>query len=83
MCIISFNDVTEWEIDEGNPSYPYGARPKMLLISNENIPEPFRQKYYYLFKTTMNRHPKQFWSEIIAYHLGMSMGLDIPNLNYS
>ena len=78
MNALPFVDMTAWTPYHENFSYPYGRLPKSLLISPSNIKNPFKTNHYYLFKTSKNNFPKQYWSEIIAYHIGTLMGLKVP-----
>ena len=72
-------DVANWEPDIEFQNYPEGARPKSALFSPANLDLQFiRSSRRYLFKRSASRYPDQFWGEIVAYHLGTLLGLEIP-----
>ena len=72
-------DVSDWAKDDEFPEYPVGAREKFLLFSPDTQRKPFLVPgHQYLFKLAFNRHPDQFWAEIIAYRIGTLMGVDVP-----
>jgi len=73
-------DITEWQIDEETGEiYPEGSKDKSLYVSpDERIYDFIVPKHRYLFKLSYDRYPEQFWIEIIAYKLGILMGLDVP-----
>ena len=70
----AFIDVTEWqEVQEFQTG---GTREKCWLIN----PDTFT---YYFFKVSIKKgdkdYPSEFWMEIIASKVGMSLGLDMLN----
>ena len=72
--------IDEWQQD--NPYegvYPKGARDKSAYFSPADINQYFLKKNYrYLFKLSRSQFPWQFWGEIIAYRLGLIMGIEVP-----
>lgn len=80
-------DVASWPAHEDYEVFPVGARNKSLRICPENTGFTFCiPKHQYLFKESFKsakdpeqqRHPDQYWSEIVAYKIGQLMDLDIP-----
>jgi hypothetical protein len=70
-------DVSHWESPD-DTMYPPGARDKQILISPLKGGNGFINGHYYMFKESVNRHPEQFWCEVIAYHIGMMVEVDVP-----
>ena len=59
--------------------YPGGARNKSLLNSPSQSEFDFIiPNHRYLFKHSFDRHPDQFWTEIIAYQIGCMMEIPVP-----
>jgi hypothetical protein len=59
--------------------YPKGARDKSAYFSPENVGESYlKGNFRYLFKLSRSWCPWQFWGEIIAYRLGLIMGIEVP-----
>ena len=59
--------------------YPEGTREKRLYSCPS--PSPFKFLicgHKYLFKQSSHRYPEQFWTEVLAYQLGMKMGVQVP-----
>jgi len=72
-------DITAWRRDEEFAHYPEGARDKTLVYSPDKAPFSFLLLgHRYLFKRSSPRYPEHFWMEIIAYHLGLQMGVPVP-----
>jgi hypothetical protein len=72
-------DVARWQPDEEFAVYPEGARDKSLVYSPNPVPYPFLvPNHRYLFKHAFNRHPDQFWSEILAYRIGSLLDVAVP-----
>ncbi|HVE43527.1 MAG TPA: HipA domain-containing protein [Gammaproteobacteria bacterium] len=72
-------DVSEWLRDKEFREYPVGARDKALLYCPTPAPYPFlRDGHRYLFKLSSHRYPEQFWMEILAYLIGVQMGIPVP-----
>lgn len=72
-------DVADWLKDEEFAEYPEGAREKTLFYCP--IPSPYqflKGEHRYLFKRSSHRYPEQFWVEILAYRLGIQMGISVP-----
>lgn len=72
-------DVAEWFIDQGDFSIE-GSRVKTYLLSPETIMSNsfLRPSRHYLFKSSHRRYEDEFWVEILAYHLGVAMGIAVP-----
>ena len=72
--------IDAWRLDytyEG--VYPKGARDKSAYFSPETLEEKcLKTDYRYLFKLSRSWCPWQFWGEIIAYRLGLLMGVEVP-----
>jgi hypothetical protein len=72
-------DITHWERDFDFPVFPQGARAKWAILSPaDKFVYPLRQGHRYLFKYSLPRYPTEFWSEIVAYHIGAHLGIDVP-----
>ena len=71
-------DVSLWALDDEYGIYPFGARDKSLLISPENKQTYIINNHRYLFKESFSRYPHQFWCEVIAYHIGCLLGVNVP-----
>ncbi|MCK9615328.1 MAG: HipA domain-containing protein [Candidatus Omnitrophica bacterium] len=73
-------DVSDWKRDEATgEAFPEGSREKALYVA------PSKKKYnfiiplhHYLFKLSFSRYPEQFWGEIIAYKIGILVGVEVP-----
>lgn len=72
--------VDNWSADEEwGRSYPEGARAKRLLFSpNQYEWNGIRPNWRYLFKRSDKRYPDQFWGEVIAYQIGLMLGIPVP-----
>ncbi|MBF0098028.1 MAG: HipA domain-containing protein [Magnetococcales bacterium] len=72
-------DISSWHPDDRFPVYPEGSREKSAWISPQTPELPFLLgSHRYLFKHSSDRHPVQFWGEIVAYRLGCLMGIPVP-----
>lgn len=80
-------DVASWGSYDEYEVFPTGARDKSLRICPDNFEYDFCiPKHKYLFKEAIRsstdfriqRHPDQYWSEIIAFKIGRLMGVSIP-----
>lgn len=73
-------EIDSWPTDEEwGRIYPEGARAKRLLISPE-LPswDGIRPNWRYLFKRSDKRYPEQLWGEVIAYQIGLMLGIAVP-----
>jgi hypothetical protein len=76
-------DVSAWVINEAEP-YNQGARDKFRVRVPVNTEYSFLVPgHEYLFKKPMRRgcgalHHEQFWSEVVAYHVGLALGIEVP-----
>ena len=65
--------------DEEYPAYPEGARDKTLVYTSSIPPFKFlKANHKYLFKRSSHRYIEQFWTEILAYQLGLQMDITVP-----
>lgn len=80
-------DVTNWKTDDEFSIYPEGARDKTLFNSPNSQHKFLIPNHRYLYKYSLYefshldkspRHPDQFWTEIIAYHIGCLLGIPVP-----
>ncbi len=81
-------NVTNWKTDDEFSIYPEGARDKTLFNSPLNSHHKFLiSNHRYLYKYSLYefshldkppRHPDQFWTEIIAYHIGCLLEIPVP-----
>ncbi len=74
-CII---DITNWEDACDEIMFPAGARDKQIFISPSEKVYDLKVNSFYMFKESVKRHPHQFWSEIIAYHIGIMVNVNVP-----
>ncbi|MGA1843385.1 MAG: hypothetical protein ACMUIS_02345 [bacterium] len=72
--------IDDWRQDDTYEGvYPKGARDKSAYFSPESADELcLKGNYRYLFKLSRSWCPWQFWSEIIAYRLGLIIGVEVP-----
>jgi len=72
--------IDDWRQDDTYEGvYPKGTRDKSAYFSPATSNEIcLKGNYRYLFKLSLSRSPWQFWSEIIAYRLGLIMGIEVP-----
>jgi len=73
-------DIAEWPADDKyGAAYPEGARPKRTVFSPKDLgSEIIRPDWRYLFKRSAKPYPEQFWVEIIAYQVGLQLGISVP-----
>ena len=72
-------DITHWDRDFDFPVFPQGARAKWAVFSPTNaFVYPLAAGRRQLFKYSLPRYPTEFWSEIVAYHIGAHLGIDVP-----
>jgi hypothetical protein len=72
--------IDEWQQDDTYEGvYPKGARDKSAYFSPQSVEEDcLKKNFRYLFKLSRSWCPWQFWGEIIAYRLGLIMGVEVP-----
>ena len=72
--------IDDWRQDDTYEGiYPKGARDKSAYFSPESIDKNcLKSSFRYLFKLSRSWCPWQFWGEIIAYRLGLIMGVEVP-----
>lgn len=73
-------DISNWQKDDTyNNIYPFGSRVKGSIFSPVAPEQSFiKPAHRYLFKESREHFPWQFWMEIIAYHIGNLMQIDVP-----
>ena len=72
-------DITHWERDFDYPVFPQGARAKRAVFSPADaLVYPLTAGRRQLFKYSLPRYPTEFWSEIVAYHIGAHLGIEVP-----
>lgn len=68
-----------WDLDsEYDGFFQKGARTKSIHRSPKKGEKYIKPDFRYLFKESIERHPVQFWSEIIAYRIGKIIGVKVP-----
>jgi len=69
-----------WQQDDTYEGvYPKGARDKSAYFSPQSVEENcLKKNFRYLFKLSRSWCPWQFWGEIIAYRLGLIIGVEVP-----
>lgn len=70
-----------WMPDEAflQGRYPEGARTKTRYLSpSDFVDSLIRKRHWYLFKESKDRTPWQFWMEVMAYRIGLLMGVAVP-----
>ena len=71
--------IATWQINDDFEIYPVGSKPKRLVVSPTTPAEPFLVGgHNYLFKVSTDFRKHQLWSEIIAYELSKTCGVDVP-----
>src|SRR4029077_4290907 len=71
-------DIAAWESD-GPPNTGASYRPKNRFLSPREPERGFvRPSYKHLWKLGITRAPYQFWNEILAYRLGLFLGIAVP-----
>lgn len=80
-----FIDISLWKaLDEAG--FPPGARDKEIFISPNEVDNynELKPNHPYMFKESImskkgtEKYPWQFWMEIIAFHVGQLVGVDVP-----
>jgi hypothetical protein len=56
---------------------PKGQREKHLCYALHAAPPDGQCRRWY-FKTSVRRSPLEFWSEVLAYHIGYELGIEVP-----
>ncbi|MDI9349179.1 MAG: HipA domain-containing protein [Candidatus Symbiobacter sp.] len=71
-------DINDWGEMAKEP-FRQGSREKIRIRSpkTENF-EFIKSNHPYLYKLSNPRYPWQFWNEVIAYRLGLLMGVPVP-----
>ncbi|MBN4079303.1 HipA domain-containing protein [Beggiatoa alba] len=72
-------DVSGWGADDEFVVYPEGARVKSRLDCPGDTGHAFLiADHHYMFKHSRDRYPEQYWVEILAYRLGVEIGVPVP-----
>lgn len=72
-------DVAEWKADDYFATYPEGARNKRAFFPPDDCKLAFIKKNRrYLFKSSDDRYPEQYWGEVVAYQVGKMVGVEVP-----
>lgn len=71
-------DVSEWRLDENHGYFPVGAREKSMLWSPSHHIDGIKPNWPYLFKLSNPRYPEQYFCEVVAYQIGLELGIDVP-----
>lgn len=72
-------DISTWRADENfGLAYPEGARPKRAVYSPDWPIPGIKPNWRYLFKLSARPYPEQYWAEVIAYHVGLDLGVQVP-----
>ncbi|UYM18605.1 HipA domain-containing protein [Endozoicomonas euniceicola] len=80
-------DIAHWPVHEDYEVFPVGARDKSLRVCPSTAPFDFcLPNHRYLFKEAIKsakdprkqRHPDQYWAEVIAFKIGRMMKLPVP-----
>jgi hypothetical protein len=71
---------SNWEPDpEYDGFFPKGARAKSIYYSQESPDEKFIiPNHRYLFKESIDRHPAQYWCEIIDFRISHHFPVKVP-----
>lgn len=69
-----------WEPDaEYDGFFQKGARSKSIYHSPDSCDEGYIiPRFRYLFKESIDRHPVQYWSEIVAYRISPYFHVNVP-----
>lgn len=79
MPLIQAFDITHWERDFDYPVFPQGARAKWAVLPPaKQLIYPLTAGRRQLFKYSLPRYPTEFWSEVVAYHAGDHLGINVP-----
>ena len=72
-------DIATWREDEEFFRYPEGARVKRAVFpAGDGNLEFLRPERRHLFKKSRRAFPDQYWAEVVAYHVGSHLGIDVP-----
>ncbi|MTI11811.1 HipA domain-containing protein, partial [Sansalvadorimonas verongulae] len=80
-------DIASWPVHENFEVFTEGARNKSLRVCPPDSGYDFcLPNHKYLFKEAIKsakdsskpRHPDQYWAEVIAFHIGRLMQLEVP-----
>jgi hypothetical protein len=72
-------DVAGWLEDEMFFNYPEGARSKRAFFPPAGIKwQHIIHGRRYLYKRSDKRYIDQFWGEVVAYHVGCMLNIDVP-----
>lgn len=69
-------DVSGWPIDEYGTTK--GNRTKFVAYPDGRFAPIRRRPYRYYWKESLARYPIEFWSEVLAYHVGAVVGVAVP-----
>lgn len=76
MEFLDLDDERSWWVDMVETQK--GARVKYLVYSLEDSTDPTDQKPSWIFKQSIPKYPVEFWSEILAFHIGQELGVEVP-----
>ncbi|MFH1714787.1 MAG: hypothetical protein ABH857_01150 [Elusimicrobiota bacterium] len=69
-------DISNWD---NIKIYEEGSKNKKEVFSpKENNNKYIEPNYRYINKYSSKRHKEQFWMEIIAYYIGILVGVNVP-----
>ncbi|WP_421327665.1 hypothetical protein [Aeromonas veronii] len=71
-------NVDTWRVDEEHAIFPIGTRDKQMLWSPEARVPQTKANWPYLFKLSRKEYPDQFWMEVVAWIIGVHIGIDVP-----
>lgn len=72
-------DIASWREDEAFFRYPEGARAKRAVFPDgDSVPVFIRHNRRHMFKRSRKAYPDQYWGEVIAYHVGSRLGIEVP-----
>ncbi len=73
-------NISAWQRhEESGEAFPEGSREKTLLRApTEELYDFVIPNHLYLFKRSRTCFPEQFWAEIIAYKIGVLIGVEVP-----
>lgn len=71
--------IATWQANSEIDIFPVGSKPKRLVMAPDVAAEPFIvPRHNHLFKISSGFRMHQLWSEIIAYDLSRSCGVEAP-----
>lgn len=65
-----------WEVDEFGTTK--GNRAKFIAYPDGRFAPIRKPPYRYYWKESLARYPLEFWSEVLAYHIGAVAGIRVP-----